>query len=418
LFHLCFSGLTGPEALGMRSMGRTWTISAGLVATALTTAVPATAQDGFPGCLQGLRAQASQRGILPQVFEQATTGLSPDTTILNLLDRQPEFSRQPWEYINGIVAANRVNEGRRMLQQHRAAFERAEQTTGVDRYVIAAIWGIETSFGRSKGNTSVVRATATLACYGRRQDFFRGEFLAALQIIERGHVAPTDFRGSWAGAFGHTQFMPSTFLRAARSGSGNTRIDLMGSVPDAMMSTGNLLREEGWQRGQGWGYEVVVPAGLDLTLAGRDRLQSIAQWEARGVTRAGGRAFPRKSDQAFLHLPAGARGPAFLMLPNFRVIMKYNNSENYAMAVGHLADRLRGGGGFARPWPTAERALSREERIELQQRLTQVGLYAGTVDGKLGPGTREALQRFQARAGMAADGFPTAALLQRLRRGG
>lgn len=385
---------------------------------ALATAAPAAAQGSFSDCLRGLEQQARARGVLPQVFQQATAGLTPDNSILALLDRQPEFSRQPWEYINGLVAANRIAEGRRMLQTHRAAFDRAERETGVDRHVIAAIWGIETSFGRAKGNTSVVRATATLACYGRRQDFFRGEFVAALQIIHQGHVSPANFRGSWAGAFGHTQFMPSTFLRAARSGSGSQRIDLLGSVPDALMSTGNLLRAEGWQAGQGWGYEVTVPQGLDFTLAGRDRPQTIAQWEARGVRRVGGRAFPRKSDQAFLHLPAGARGPAFLMLPNFRVIMKYNNSENYAMAVGHLADRLRGGGGFAQAWPTAERALSQQERIELQQRLAQVGLYTGTVDGKLGAGTREALQRFQARAGMPADGFPTAALLQRLRRGG
>ncbi|MDP2803517.1 MAG: lytic murein transglycosylase [Phreatobacter sp.] len=388
------------------------------VVAALAATAPAAAQGSFSDCLNGLEQQARARGVLPQVFQQATSGLTPDNSILSLLDRQPEFSRQPWDYINGLVAANRIAEGRRMLQTHRAAFDRAERETGVDRHVIAAIWGIETSFGRTKGNTSVVRATATLACYGRRQDFFRGEFVAALQIIHEGHVSPANFRGSWAGAFGHTQFMPSTFLRAARSGSGSQRIDLMGSVPDALMSTGNLLRAEGWQAGQGWGYEVVVPQGLDLALAGRERPQTIAQWEARGVRRVGDRAFPRKSDQAFLHLPGGARGPAFLMLPNFRVIMKYNNSENYAMAVGHLADRLRGGGGFAQPWPTAERALSQQERIELQQRLAQVGLYTGTVDGKLGAGTREALQRFQARAGMPADGFPTAAMLQRLRRGG
>ncbi|MGL4288856.1 MAG: lytic murein transglycosylase [Phreatobacter sp.] len=390
-----------------------------MAATVMAAPAPAGAQDGgFSSCIQTLRRDAQQRGILPQVFERSTADLTPDTSILRLLDAQPEFSRQPWEYINGLVAANRIAEGRQLLQRHKAAFDRAEQTTGVDRHIIAAIWGIETSFGKAKGNTSVLRATATLACYGRRQEFFRDEFLAALQIVARGHVAPQNFRGSWAGAFGHTQFMPSTFLRAARSGSGAAHIDILGSVADAMMSTGNLLREEGWARGQGWGYEVVLPANLDLGLAGRDRPQTIAQWEARGISRAGGRPFPRRTDQAFLHLPGGARGPAFLMLPNFRVIMKYNNSENYAMAVGHLADRLHGGGPFMRPWPVTERALSRDERIELQQRLAQVGLYSGTVDGKLGAGTREALQRFQARAGLAADGFPTAAVLQRLRRGG
>lgn len=388
------------------------------LALAVLAAAPAAAQGSFQDCLRGLEQQARSRGVLPQVFAEATAGLSPDNSILALLDRQPEFSRQPWDYINGLVAANRIAEGRRMLQVHRAAFDRAQQETGVDKHIIAAIWGIETSFGKSKGNTSVVRATATLACYGRRQDFFRGEFVAALQILHQGHVSPAAFRGSWAGAFGHTQFMPSTFLRAARSASGSQRIDLVGSVPDALMSTGNLLRAEGWQTGQGWGYEVTVPAGLDLALAGRDRPQTIAQWETRGVRRVGGQGFPRRGDQAFLHLPGGAAGPAFLMLPNFRVIMKYNNSENYAMAVGHLADRLRGGGGFVRPWPTAERPLTQQERVELQQRLSQVGLYTGTVDGKLGAGTREALQRFQQRAGMPADGFPTAALLQRLRRGG
>lgn len=396
---------------------------AALALAALTSAAaapaPALAQDGgFSACIQALRRDAAQRGIGPQVFERATQGLSPDTSILRLLDAQPEFSRQPWDYINGLVAPNRIAEGRQLLARHRAVFDRVEQTTGVDKHIVAAIWGIETSFGRSKGNTPVVRATATLACYGRRQDFFRGEFLAALQILSRGHIPQQHFRGSWAGAFGHTQFMPSTFLRAARSGTGSAHIDIVDSVADAMMSTGNLLREEGWAAGQGWGYEVQLPPGLNLALAGRDRPQTIAQWEALGVSRVGGRAFPRRGDQAFLHLPGGARGPAFLMLPNFRVIMKYNNSENYAMAVGHLADRLRGGGAFARPWPVGERSLSRDERIELQQRLTQVGLYSGNVDGKLGAGTREALQRFQQRAGMAADGFPTSAVLQRLRRGG
>lgn len=385
---------------------------------ALTASLPARAQDSFSACLAGLNAEAMRRGVSADVVRQASAGLTPNTGLLRLLDHQPEFTRQPWEYINGAVTAARVAEGRRMLQTHRAAFERAERETGVDRHVIAAIWGMETSYGRAKGTSSVIRATATLACHGRRQDFFRGEYVAALQIVGAGHVTPERFVGSWAGAFGHTQFMPSTFLRAARSAGGSARIDLLNSPADAIMSTGNLLRLEGWRPGEGWGYEVIVPQGFDFRLAGRDRPLTIAEWHRRGIARVGGRPFPRGSDQAFLHLPAGARGPAFLMLPNFRTIMKYNNSENYAMAVGHLADRLRGFGGFVRPWPTAERALSQEERFELQRRLQQVGFYTGTVDGKLGAGTREALQRFQASAGMAADGFATSAVLRRLRGGG
>lgn len=387
------------------------------LAAIMSAARDAKAQDQtFSACLQAVRPMALARGVSAEGFARATQSLTPDPSILRLLDAQPEFSRQPWDYINGLVAANRIAEGRRLLARHAAAFARMEEATGVDRHVVAAIWGIETSFGKNKGARSVLRATATLACYGRRQEFFRGEFVAALEIVQRGHVSLANFNGSWAGAFGHTQFMPSTFLRAARSGDDDPRIDIIGSVPDAIMSTGNLLREEGWVRGQGWGYEVNLPSGLNLALAGRDRPQTIAQWRALGLARAGDRPFPRMGDQAFLHLPGGAQGPAFLMLANFRVIMKYNNSENYAMAVGHLADRLRGGGPFVRPWPT-ERALSRDERLELQQLLTRAGFYTGTVDGKLGAGTREALQRFQSRAGLAADGFPSASALQRLRRG-
>lgn len=389
-----------------------------LITAALLTSLPAAhADEAFRACLAELRGESAKRGVQSATFDRHAASVEPDMEVIALLDRQPEFTTPIWDYLAGLVDDERVRDGRAMLERWRKELDLIERDYGVDRAVVVAVWGVESNYGGSFGKRPVVRSLATLACIGRRQSFFRGELFHALKILEDGHIEPEAFTGSWAGAFGHTQFMPSTFLRAARSGTGGQRIDLMGSVPDALMSTGNLLRAEGWQRGQGWGYEVVVPANLDFTLAGRDRPQAIAQWEARGVKRTGGRAFPRRTDPAFLHLPAGARGPAFLMLPNFRVIMKYNNSENYAMAVGHLADRLRGGGGFAQAWPTGERALSQQERIELQQRLAQVGFYTGTVDGKLGAGTREALQRFQARAGMPADGFPTAALLQRLRRG-
>lgn len=387
---------------------------------AMTTSSPAAAQDGdFRACLTQIRPAALAQGVPAALFDRVVGQMTPDPSLTRLLESQPEFSRQPWDYINGQVTAARVAEGRRMLERHRAAFERAERDTGVSRFVIAAIWGVETSFGKVRGSKSVLRSTATLSCMGRRQEFFRGEFVAALKVLARGHVAQSNFIGSWAGAFGHTQFMPSTFLRAARSSDGSPRIDIIGSPADAIMSTGNLLRVEGWQRGQAWFYEVELPATFDFALAHRDRPRTLAEWQRMGAKRVGGREFPAANAQAaaFVLLPGGARGPAFIMMPNFRVIMKYNNSENYAIAVGHLADRLAGGGTFSRPWPTTERALSRDERFELQNLLARAGLYSGTIDGKLGAGTREALQRFQARARMPADGFPTPAVLARLRQG-
>jgi lytic murein transglycosylase len=265
------------------------------------------------------------------------------------------------------------------------------------------------------GERPVLRSTATLACVGRRQSYFRDEFLSALEILHRGDVRPEDLIGSWAGAFGPTQFMPTAFKRYAVDFDGDGRRDVVNSAADVIASTANNLKKDGWVSGQSWGYEVVVPQGFDYLMADHARQLAIAQWAELGLRRPGGQAFPRPTDRAYLLVPAGARGPGFLMLNNFRVIMKYNPAEAYALAIGHLADRLRGGEPFAQGWPREERALTREERLELQQLLAIRGFDVGDPDGRLGAKTRAAVRDFQARAGLIPDGFASTGVLERLR---
>jgi lytic murein transglycosylase len=333
-----------------------------------------------------------------------------------LLGGRPELTKAFWDYLVRLVTEQRIKRGREMLAQHHATFDAVERRYGVDRHVIAAIWGIESNFGTSAGDRPVLRSTATLACIGRRQAYFREEFLAAVEILHRGDLKPEQLRGSWAGAFGPTQFMPTSFQRHAVDFDGDGRRDIVGSVPDLIASTANLLHKAGWRSGQTWGYEVVVPDGFDHLLADRSRVMTVRAWEQHGVRRAGGRAFPRPEDRGYLLVPAGARGPAFIMLENFRAIMKYNPSEAYALAIGHLADRMRGGEAFVQPWPRHERVLSRGERIELQRHLARMGYDVGEPDGKLGSKTRIALRTYQQRSGKAPDGFASASVLDSLRR--
>jgi lytic murein transglycosylase len=334
---------------------------------------------------------------------------------MDLLDSQPEFTKSFWDYLDTLVSEARIQKGRELLEKHRATFAAVERAYGVDRHVIAAIWGVESNYGALGGERSVVRSTATLACIGRRQDYFREEFLSALEILQRGDVRPEHLVGSWAGAFGPTQFMPTAFKRFAVDFDRDGRRDVVDSIPDVIASTANNLKKDGWVTGQSWGYEVVVPATLNFQLADRSRLLAIREWERHGVARAGNKPFPRADDHAYLLIPAGVQGPGFLMLQNFRAIMKYNPAEAYALAIGHLADRLRGGEPFAQDWPRYERVLSRAERLELQQLLAQRGYSVGEPDGRLGGRTRAAIRDFQARLGHVADGFASASILDRLR---
>jgi lytic murein transglycosylase len=380
----------------------------------MTRAAILAAAASFRQCVEGLWPLAARRGISRASFDRHTVGLTPDLRIMDLLDSQPEFTRTPWDYLDLLVSEERILKGREMLALHRATFDAVERAYGVDRHVVAAIWGIESKYGTMVGERPVIRSTATLACIGRRQSYFRDEFLAALEILHRGDVHPDNLKGSWAGAFGPTQFMPTTFQRFALDFDRDGRRDVVRSIPDVVASTAHNLKRDGWAAGQTWGYEVVLPDGFDYLLADRSREWTLAEWAKRGLRRANGQRFPHPGARAYLMVPAGARGPAFLMLNNFRTIMKYNPAEAYALAIGHLADRLRGGGPFVQSWPREERALSREERFELQQRLAARG-FDVEADGILGSRSRAAIRDFQARAGLTPDGFASTQVLNRLR---
>ena len=369
----------------------------------------------FKQCIAALGHQAQQRGISPAIYNRETSDLEPDMKILELMDRQPEFTKAVWDYIDQLVAERRINQGREMFAQHRATFQRIEQTYGVDPYVVAAIWGIESNFGSSAGDRDVIRSTATLACIGRRQEYFRAEFLAAMEIVARGDIHRARFKGSWAGAFGQTQFMPTTFKRLAVDFNGDGRRDLVDTVADALASTANNLSKNGWQRGLSWGYEVKLPRNFNYSHANRNVKKSAQEWVSLGVKRIRDQAFPQA--QGYILAPAGARGPAFLMTQNFQVILRYNPADAYALAIGHLADRIRGGGPFDSDWPRGEQVLSRAERVELQERLSALGLYSGATDGKFDEQTRAALAAYQQRSGITPDAFATVAVLERLRQG-
>jgi membrane-bound lytic murein transglycosylase B len=404
-----------PQAQG--GAPREWSGQSGGSRHPLMTAdaIRAAAAD-FGNCLAGIAPLAERRGVSREAFEQLTAGLTPDLSIMDLLDAQPEFNKSPWDYLDLLVSDERIARGRELLAQSASMFAAVERAYGVDRHILAAIWGVESNYGTKGGDRSVLRSTATLACVGRRRDFFREEFLAALEILARGDVKPDRLIGSWAGAFGPTQFMPSTFKRFAVDFDHDGRRDVVDSVADVMASTANNLKTDGWVPGESWGYEVALPAGFDYLLADRSKQMTVGQWQALGIKRIGDKPFPRASEKAFLLLPAGARGPAFLMLQNFRVIMKYNPAEAYALAIGHLADRLRGGGPFVQAWPREERALSMSERFEMQQLLAQRGYDIGEPDGLLGPRTRIAIRNFQSATGQIPDGFASTLVLDRLRQ--
>ncbi len=369
----------------------------------------------FDNCVASMWPDAARRHISRESFERFTAGLTPDLRLMDLMDSQPEFTKSIWDYLDILVNDVRLARGREILAQYKPQFDAAERAYGVDRYVIAAIWGIESNYSTQMGDRNVVQSTATLACVGRRQRYFRDEFLSALEILHHGDLRPDQLRGSWAGAFGPTQFMPTAFKRYAVDADGDGRRDVVDDAADLIASTANNLKKDGWQSGQTWGYEVVVPQGFNYMLADRAKAMTIAQWEHLGIARAGSQRFPHPAEKAYLLAPAGAEGPGFLMLQNFRVIMKYNPAEAYALAIGHFADRLRGGAPFVQPWPRQERELSRAERLELQQLLAQRGFYRGTPDGQFGGQTREALRGFQASIGAPADGFASSDVLERLR---
>jgi membrane-bound lytic murein transglycosylase B len=369
----------------------------------------------FPNCVASMWPLAARRHVTRQNFERFTAGLTPDLRLMDLMDSQPEFTKSIWDYLDILVNDNRLAKGREILSRYKPQFDAVEKTYGVDRYVIASIWGIESNYSTQMGDRSVLNSTATLACVGRRQAYFRDEFVTALEILNRGDLRPEQMRGSWAGAFGPTQFMPTSFKRYAVDFDGDGRRDVVNNPADLIASTANNLKKDGWVSNETWGYEVVLPKGFNYMLADRSRQLTIAEWEKHGIRRAGGKPFPHSNEKGYILVPAGNQGPGFLMLHNFRVIMKYNPAEAYALAIGHLADRFRGGEGFVQAWPRHEPVLTRDERRELQELLNRRGFDTGEPNGRLGAKSRAAVRDYQASIGLVPDGFASATILARLR---
>ncbi len=361
------------------------------------------------------RNKALAEGISPQVFDAAFSGIEPDPEVIRLDAYQPEFTKPIWEYLDSAVSGVRVSQGRENFSRLSATFNRIEATYGVDAHVVAAIWGMETNYGSYRGNMSVIGSLATLAHDSRRRDFGETQLIAALRILQAGDVTPDRMVGSWAGAMGHTQFIPTSYLSYAQDFTGDGRRDIWGEDPtDALASTANYLKKFGWIQGQPWGVEVKLPEGFNFRNVDQDLRRPVARWGELGVTMLDGTAIPNHGDAALL-APAGANGPVFAVFNNFRVIKKYNNATSYAMAVGHLGDRINGGGPFRAQWPRDDAALSRAQKVELQERLTAQGFDTQGADGHIGPDTIQAIRAFQQARGMTPDGYATAALLQELR---
>lgn len=381
---------------------------------------PARADAAFTNWIAQFQGEARLAGISDAVLSRAFQGIStPDESVLRAARYQPEFVRPIWEYLDSAVSSSRISTGQGLLRTHDVALRRIEEATGVSRFVVVAIWGIESSFGAVLENRNIVRpvirSLATLAYADeRRRQFGREQLMAALQILQRGDTTADRLYGSWAGAMGHTQFIPTTYLAHSADYDGDGRADIWQNIPDALYSTANYLRASGWVAGQTWGYEVAIPQGFDWRLADETTARPLAQLDQLGIRRSGGQPFPRPDDQATLIAPAGAGGPAFLMLRNFDVIKRYNNSTSYALAVGHLADRLKGLGGFQSGWPRNLQALTRVQVEELQRLLGQRGFSTGGVDGQVGPMTRAAIRAFQTSIGLTPDGYASTALLGRL----
>lgn len=370
----------------------------------------AQAQAGFQSFVEGLWPQAKARGVSRTTFNEAFRGVEPDSKIIALTRKQSEFVRPIWDYIEGSVSAQRLQRGQQMAAEWTRTLDLVERTYGVPRSVVLGVWGMETNFGSFTGSIYVVRALATLAYTRYRGDFFRQELLTALEILENDHIDRDKMLGSWAGAMGQTQFMPSSFMKFAVDGNRDGTRDIWSSVPDALASTANYLLRQGWEPGLPWGFEVTLPKGFDF----RNLRQGFASWAALGLRRADGKPLPR-SGEASLFLPGGASGPSFLVTANYDVIKSYNSSDAYAMGVAYLGDRIVGGSPIQGAWPKHKPMLDKDQREELQQHLSGLGFYEGDADGKLGSKTRDAVRNFQLRRGLIPDGYADLAVLRELR---
>lgn len=386
-----------------------------LAATTALLAGPALAQSGdFRDCLQTIKSEAMRQGVPAGVADKAFQGLTPDQKVIDLDGRQPEFSLTYAKYVGGTVSADRIAKGQQKMAQHRALLDALQGEYGVPPQYLMAFWGIETNYGTYMGDFRVVRSVSTLACMTKRTAFFSNETVQALRILDTNRMTSDQMRGSWAGAMGNMQFMPSTFTKWAVDRDGNGKIDIWNSLPDAFASASNFLRGIGFKPGLPSSEEVVLPKGFPLDQADMTIEKPVRAWAAMGVRTAGGAALPVSDEPASIILPAGYRGPAFILYPNFKAVMNWNRSTLYALSVGILARQIAGGPGVMQAPPSDDEPLSRDTVIDIQNRLARLGLYKDDTDGLLGPKTRSALRLFQQQTSLPADGHPSAETVRRL----
>lgn len=390
---------------------------AGAFGLAGLTANSAHADAGFRQWVASFRVTAAKNGVSTRTFDRAFRGIDGiDPVVLEKARTQPEFTAPAWDYFDNRIHEQSIATGREMARKWKPWLDRIEARFGVDRNVLLAIWSMESNYGeilkRDDIMRNVVRSLATLAYADKRRSSYAGkQLIAALKILQSGDIDESHLTGSWAGAMGHTQFIPTSYQAYAVDIDGNGHRDIWNSVPDALATAANLLHKNGWQSGRTWGYEVALPPGRKFPAG----TISLDKWAAIGVKRASGKPFPRGSEPATLKVPGTRNGPAFLMTKNFSVIKRYNNSDKYAIAVGLLADAIGGYGGLVNDWDRPFTKLSFEERQELQKRLSARGLYDGKIDGKIGDGSRSAILAYQARAGLTQDGHPSMEVLKVLR---
>jgi len=391
-------------------------IFAVIVCTLSTLARPGACSEDFSGWLAGLRQEALAKGISEATLHEALDDLQPIPRIIELDRRQPEFTQAFWRYLDAHVTEDRIERGRMLLELHAELFDSVEKQYGVQPRFLVAFWGLETNFGDYLGGFPVIGALATLAHDPRRSDFFRSELLAALSIIDGGHISASEMLGSWAGAMGQPQFMPSTFVNFAVDADGDGRRDIWQSLPDIFASAANFLSESGWQGDKTWGREVTLPPSFNLELTGIEVKKTLAAWQILGVRKMNGNDLPRLNMKGSILLPAGHAGPAFLVYNNYRTILRWNRSDLYAIAVGHLADRIAGKGPLLAARPALEQRLSRNQVEKIQELLSAQGFDPGPIDGVLGLQTRQAIKKFQFIVKLPADGYPTPELLEVLRK--
>jgi lytic murein transglycosylase len=364
-------------------------------------------------CVARLSREAEAQGIRPDIVARMLATAKADERVIRFSSSQPEYETPVWDYMAFLVDEQRIKDGEALLKQHAKTLAAVEKAYGVERQVVVAVWGIESDFGKSKGDFYTPHALANLACAGgKRADYFRDELMKTLLIANRGDVPVDKFQGSWAGAFGQTQFMPTTYLRLAVDFDRDGRKDLVDTTADALASTANFLKDAGWERGRAWGYEVKLPKGYKGPVGRRERA-ALATWAKRGLVRLDGKALSGGLE-AGLILPAGEAGPAFLVTRNFDALFSYNASQSYGLAIALLSQLISGGEPFKAAWPTEDPGLSRAQRLDLQKRLAEKGFYDGEIDGRVGPGTREAIKRAEANYGLQPTGRPGYRIYQAL----